>query len=302
MRKRRESDQQKPKETEISSERICCIVLFLVVLCSWMIPSNAVYGFDVSGMDSFDTGGFDMNVGEGTGQLPEDWEESYAGEGSDYSNWNREEGNTEEHSAAWAESENDQEESAQWNLDFQTDEVRSQEESLMENGNIPEEADIADTPAEKLTETPIPTKLPILTEQPIPIQTVAASPSVTLTQKPVRKSATDASKGEKKQNPALSYYQTEPTGTPDKKREKEQKPVIRMKTDGNRIRIEISPDIPFQILSFRINGKECDFYWQGKKLLAELPKKSRNSWKAELLGFVKSGKLYYESMDLPEKQ
>lgn len=302
MRKRRESDQQKPKETEISSERICCIVLFLVVLCSWMIPSNAVYGFDVSGMDSFDTGGFDMNVGEGTGQLPEDWEESYAGEGSDDSNWNREEGNTEEHSAAWAESENDQEESAQWNLDFQTDEVRSQEESLMENGNIPEEADIADTPAEKLTETPIPTKLPILTEQPIPIQTVAASPSVTLTQKPVRKSATDVSKGEKKQNPALSYYQTEPTGTPDKKREKEQKPVIRMKTDGNRIRIEISPDIPFQILSFRINGKECDFYWQGKKLLAELPKKSRNSWKAELLGFVKSGKLYYESMDLPEKQ
>ena len=302
MRKRRESDQQKSKETEISSERICCIVLFLVVLCSWMIPSNAVYGFDVSGMDSFDTGGFDMNVGEGTGQLPEDWEESYAGEGSDDSNWNREEGNTEEHSAAWAESENDQEESAQWNLDFQTDEARSQEESLMENGNIPEEADIADTPAEKLTETPIPTKLPILTEQPIPIQTVAASPSVTLTQKPVRKSATDASKGEKKQNPALSYYQTEPTGTPDKKREKEQKPVIRMKTDGNRIRIEISPDIPFQILSFRINGKECDFYWQGKKLLAELPKKSRNSWKAELLGFVKSGKLYYESMDLPEKQ
>ena len=319
MRKRRESDQQKPKETEISSERICCIVLFLVVLCSWMIPSNAVYGFDVSGMDSFDTGGFDMNVGEGTGQLPEDWEESYAGEGSDDSNWNREEGNTEEYSAAWAESENDQEESAQWNLDFQTDEVRSQEESLMENGNtaaedpavggegyevqkpdirqdknqgitIPEEADIADTPAEKLT------------EQPIPIQTVAASPSVTLTQKPVRKSATDASKGEKKQNPALSYYQTEPTGTPDKKREKEQKPVIRMKTDGNRIRIEISPDIPFQILSFRINGKECDFYWQGKKLLAKLPKKSRNPWKAELLGFVKSGKLYYESMDLPEKQ
>ena len=327
MRKRRESDQQKSKEMEISSERICCIVLFLVVLCSWMIPSNAVYGFDVSGMDSFDTGGFDMNVGEGTGQLPEDWEESYAGEGSDDSNWNREEGNTEEYSAAWAESENDQEESAQWNLDFQTDEVRSQEESFMENGEdpgvggegyevqepdirqdenpgitIPAEVEIADTPAEKLTETPIPTKLPILTEQPIPIQTVTASPSVTLTQKPVRKSVTDASKREKKQNPALSYYRTEPAGTSDRKKEKEQKPVIRMKTDGNRIRIEISPDIPFQILSFRINGKECDFYWQGKKLLAELPKKSRNPWKAELMGFVKSGKLYYETMDLPEKQ
>lgn len=331
MRKRRESDQKKPKEMKITSRKTCFIVLFLLVLCNWMIPSIAVYGFDVSGMDSFDTGGFDMNVGEGTGQLPEDWEESYAGEESDDSNWNREEGNTEEYSAAWAESENDQEESAQWNLDFQTDEVRSQEESFMENGNtaaedpgvggegyevqepdirqdenpgitIPEEAEIADTPAEKLTETPIPTKLPILTEQPIPIQTVTASPSVTLTQKPVRKSAVDASKREKKQNPALSYYRTEPTGTSDRKKEKEQKPVIRMKTDGNRIRIEISPDIPFQILSFRINGKECDFYWQGKKLLAELPKKSRNPWKAELMGFVKSGKLYYETMDLPEKQ
>lgn len=327
MRKRRESDQKKPKEMKIPSRKTCFIVLFLLVLCSWMIPSIAVYGFDVSGMDSFDTGGFDMNVGEGTGQLPEDWEESYAGEGSDDSNWNREEGNTEEYSAAWAESENDQEESAQWNLDFQTDEVRSQEESFMENGEdpgvggegyevqepdirqdenpgitIPEEAEIADTLAEKLTEMPIPTKLPILTEQPIPIQTVTASPSVTLTQKPGRKSVTDASKREKKQNPALSYYRTEPTGTSDRKKEKEQKPVIRMKTDGNRIRIEISPDIPFQILSFRINGKECDFYWQGKKLLAELPKKSRNPWKAELMGFVKSGKLYYETMDLPEKQ
>lgn len=327
MRKRRESDQKKPKEMKITSRKTCFIVLFLLVLCRWMIPSIAVYGFDVSGMDSFDTGGFDMNVGEGTGQLPEDWEESYAGEGSDDSNWNREEGNTEEYSAAWAESENDQEESAQWNLDFQTDEVRSQEESFMENGEdpgvggegyevqepdirqdenpgitIPKEAEIADTLAEKLTETPIPTKLPILTEQPIPIQTVTASPSVTLTQKPVRKSVTDASKREKKQNPALSYYRTEPTGTLDRKKEKEQKPVIRMKTDGNRIRIEISPDIPFQILSFRINGKECDFYWQGKKLLAELPKKSRNPWKAELMGFVKSGKLYYETMDLPEKQ
>lgn len=327
MRKRRESDQKKPKEMKITSRKTCFIVLFLLVLCRWMIPSIAVYGFDVSGMDSSDTGGFDMNVGEGTGQLPEDWEESYAGEGSDDSNWNREEGNTEEYSAAWAESENDQEESAQWNLDFQTDEVRSQEESFMENGEdpgvggegyevqepdirqdenpgitIPKEAEIADTLAEKLTETPIPTKLPILTEQPIPIQTVTASPSVTLTQKPVRKSVTDASKREKKQNPALSYYRTEPTGTSDRKKEKEQKPVIRMKTDGNRIRIEISPDIPFQILSFRINGKECDFYWQGKKLLAELPKKSRNPWKAELMGFVKSGKLYYETMDLPEKQ
>ena len=88
----------------------------------------------------------------------------------------------------------------------------------------------------------------------------------------------------------------------DKEAEKEQTPTIHAEIDGNRVQIEIRPDIPFQILSFRINGKECDFYWQGKKLLAELPKKSRNPRKAELMGFVKSGKLYYETMDLPEKQ
>lgn len=216
-------------------------------------------------------------------------------------------------------------------MDFQTEEVYSQEESFMENGNTaaedpgicgeryevqepdiresenpeitnPEEADIVDTSAGKPEETPIPTKSPILTEQPIPTQTVAASPSVTLTKKPVRRSTADVSKKKKEYNPALSYYRTEPTGTPDKKREKEQKPVIYMKTDGNRIRIEISSDIPFQILSFRINGKECDFYWQGKKLLSEIPKKIRKPRKAELLGFVNFGKLYYESMDLPEKQ
>lgn len=46
-----------------------------------------------------------------------------------------------------------------------------------------------------------------------------------------------------------------------------------MKTDGNRIRIEISPDIPFQILSFRINGKNVILLAR-KKLLAELPKKA----------------------------
>lgn len=39
MRKRRESDQKKPKEMKIPSRKTCFIVLFLLVLCSWMIPS-----------------------------------------------------------------------------------------------------------------------------------------------------------------------------------------------------------------------------------------------------------------------
>lgn len=44
MRKRRESDQKKPKEMKIPSRKTCFIILFLLVLCSWMIPSIAVYG------------------------------------------------------------------------------------------------------------------------------------------------------------------------------------------------------------------------------------------------------------------
>ena len=67
MRKRRKNERQK----------CCSAALALLILCSWMVSSIIVYGFDMSGMDSFDTGGFDMNVGEGAGQLPEDWEGSY---------------------------------------------------------------------------------------------------------------------------------------------------------------------------------------------------------------------------------
>ena len=55
MRKRRKNERQK----------CCSAALALLILCSWMVSSIIVYGFDMSGMDSFDTGGFDMNVGEG---------------------------------------------------------------------------------------------------------------------------------------------------------------------------------------------------------------------------------------------
>lgn len=58
-----------------------------------------------------------------------------------------------------------------------------------------------------------------------------------------------------------------------------------MKTDGNRIRIEISPDIPFQILSFRINGKECDFYWQGKKASGGITEKKQKFLESRTPGF-----------------
>ena len=187
----------------------------------------------------------------------------------------------------------------------------SQEENLQENGKSGAQS-IAGRKSEIQSDTPCRRNLRKRRYQQkrqcrqnhrFPHRQSTASPSATPTPKSVRKSADRVHQRERKnQNPALSYYQTEPTETPDKKAEKEQKPTIHAETDGNRIQIEIRPDIPFQILSFRINGKECDFYWHGKKLLAELPEKTRKPWKAELLGFVKSGKLYYETMDLTEKQ
>lgn len=323
MRKRRKNERQK----------CCSAALALLILCSWMVSSIIVYGFDMSGMDSFDTGGFDMNVGEGAGQLPEDWEESYGGTKND--NSNRDTEKTGEDPNTGTVTENEQEDSYQWNPDFQAEEVYSPEEKSMENENtasensggngeryefqepdiqenenpgttIEEEANTVNTPAEGLTETSAPTKTPMPTKPPVPTQTSSAILSATPVPKSVRKSiqkpTAGASRKKKDQNPALSYYQTEPAETPDKKAEKEQTPTIHAEIDGNRVQIDIRPDIPFQILSFRINGKECDFYWYGKKLLAKLPEKTRKPWKAELLGFVKSGKLYHESMDLTEKQ
>ncbi len=318
----RKNDQRKSKKTGKSCGRICPAVLSLLILCSWMISSILVYGFDMSEMNSLDTGGFDMDVGEGTGQLPEDWEKSYGGTEKNDGNENREDENLMEDSSVWAGTENGQEDSARWSSDFQAEEVHSPEENSVGNGNTAaensggseeryefQEPDIRENEnpgitivnEANLTETPVSTKTPVPTKSPVLTQTLAASPSAIPTPGLIRKPASGASKKAKDQNPALSYYQTEPTEMPDKEK-KEQKPTIHTKTDGNRIQIEIRPDIPFQILSFRINGKECDFYWHGKKLLAELPEKTRKPWKAELLGFVKSGKLYYESMDLTEKQ
>lgn len=48
---------------------------------------------------------------------------------------------------------------------------------------------------------------------------------------------------------------------------------------------------------------EKNVIFTGKeKASGGITEKSRNPWKVELIGFVKSGKLYYETMDLPEKQ
>ena len=123
------------KKNGKSCGRICPAVLSLLILCSWMISSILVYGFDMSEMNSLDTGGFDMDVGEGTGQLPEDWEKSYGGTEKNDGNENREDENLMEDSSVWAGTENGQEDSARWSSDFQAEEVHSPEENSVGNGN-----------------------------------------------------------------------------------------------------------------------------------------------------------------------
>ena len=67
----------------------------------WMISSILVYGFDMSEMNSLDTGGFDMDVGEGTGQPPEDWEKRLWRNRKNDGNENREDENLMEDSSVW---------------------------------------------------------------------------------------------------------------------------------------------------------------------------------------------------------
>ena len=55
-------------------------------------------------------------------------------------------------------------------------------------------------------------------------------------------------------------------------------------------------------MRFILRSEKIDFHWQGKKLLAEVPKGTGKIENVELLGFVKSGRLYHEIVDLTEKQ
>ena len=98
---------------------------------------------------------------------------------------------------------------------------------------IEEEANTVNTPAEGLTETSAPTKTTNANKTTDPH---TDSRQQFYLQRRFKnqfvnqfKSQQQAHQGKRKtQNPALSYYRTEPTGTPDRKTEKEQKPVIRM--------------------------------------------------------------------------
>lgn len=109
---------------------------------------------------------------------------------------------------------------------------------------------------------------------------------------------------------ALSYYETNgkaasSSDTEDKKTADEKLPEFLAEIQDFHIQLTMKQTdnkTPIQILSFRINGKESDWYWQGQKLTAEIPKDRSNIKKAELLLSMRSGRLYHEIMDLKDEQ
>ena len=349
MRKRRKNDSGKYKESRRFCGKVLPVVLCALILCCWA-GSNIVYGFDVSNAGSFDTGGFDMDVGEGTGQLPENWEDSVSrdqenlendsvnsgdenqgGSAPDYavSDFVTEEtGGTEGGSAGVSWVENDRQDSGVW--EEQPEEVYgsgNEDSTVEDNGNQSEDTGtnifqegntesgelpgIPDSPHTENTET-LPTatatSVPVQSPKanPKPSQTSAPSPTATPKPKPTKteRAKKNADSAKEKSVRGLSYYQKEKTEDSSEKVEtqKEIKPSFLCEIHNNEIHLEIREDIPFQILSFRIQGKEIDFHWQGKKLLAEVPKGTGKIENVELLGFVKSGRLYHEIVDLTEKQ
>lgn len=315
------------------------VVLSGMILCCWLSGSIIVYGFDVSGTENFDTGGFDMDVGEGTGQLPENWEDPVSREqeenqGNDSANSDDgsqgdftpdysvsdsviegTESDTEGGSQGepWVENNHQdsgvretQSETAYSSGNEDTTGTNSFQESNTESGEpagSPDSTHIENTeiiPAATATSVPAqsPTAKPKPSQEPTPSSTVTPKPTKTAKAKKNENSSKEISIG------GLFYYQKEKTEDSPKKAEtqKEITPTFLGEIHNNEIQLEIKEDVSFQILSFRIQGKEIDFHWQGKKLLAEVPRGTGKIENVEILGFVKSGRLYHEIVDLTEKQ
>lgn len=305
MRKRRKNDRRKRY-----------LVLAVVILCSYMAGSTMVYGFDVSDTESFDTGGFDMDVGEGSGQLPEDWEDTWnGGTGEDHTSSDTEKqedfdidqsetGAVPEigSSGTGGMDENRQDDDT-WEWRYEAENNSGSEDTIAgyenRSGNAGDNRNLENsTEPEKISGLPDHTDdvnagtVSVVTVTPASVQT----PTVTALPTPVQTPIVKLSKP--------SPAPVRPTAAPGSAQtaETETEPAFSGEIHNDQVQIEIRENVPFQILSLRIRGKECDFCWQGKKFLVKAPKKSRKIKKVEILGFSKSGRLYHEIVDLTEKQ
>ena len=325
---------------------LCGAVLGMVILCCQKSSFQLVYGSD----GYSETGGFDMDVGEGTAQLPDDWDstdssnesqtdnsgnytdyEDYAGSGNTAGNSGQE--------SDWSIDNSNWQDSTQWGYE-QADEggyyesdggissgntadsgdtgrenrnggtenvddgrsgrsagpdgaaaAGTQERSLetaatQASGNqvspITDNLSPTPTPGISNSPTPVPTRKLQKTKAPTPVRKVSDTPEI-------------SSDSRKQQKLALSYYQTEEKAVSSS--EDEKLPEFTVKIKDSHIWLMIknnAPEIPLQILSFRINGKECAWHWQGRKLEAEIPAEISKVKKAEILLYMSSGRLYHK--------
>lgn len=246
-----------------------------LILSGLLACSTLVYGFDMP--DDPNMGGFDMNIGEGTGEIPKNWEdpenndeESSLGEANvpDVGNFVQDFGTDGDRM------EEDQPKEQQWEEEIFGDESAV---TVQIDDSIP-------TVAVSAAPTPTPTPEPTATLNPV------------ITKIPAAKTKNTENTSEK-----ASDIPKEPAKK-KQKRLKESEPLIRVEATEDQLLLRIDTSEPFQILSFRINGKECKWFWKGKKIAAEFLDEKERPQKAELLGFVKSGRLYHETVDLTEKQ
>ena len=315
-------------------------VTFLGFMRECAMPA---YGFDA--VVSYNTGGFDMDIGEGTGELPGNWDtmdtmedqspdaeenpteadrdttdvdssvgaeneaditedvstsEVENGDGNNFSENNGQEDNTPGDSGMEAAESYEYQESDSVNgnavIENGNDNIQTEEAdeiwSSNEMGrNSSQESDnsimltIPETPKPPISFMPKPTL------SPEPAKKVSTIPKIS---PKIKDHETD------KQNMALSYYQTgeKNASSSDKEKDREKCPSFQAGLQGDKICIKIGQDDPVQILSFRLNGKECNWCWQGKVFQAEVPKGTGKDLKAELLVYVRSGKLYHKILRL----
>ncbi len=342
-------------------KNVCGIILCMAVLGWQTGVFQLVYGFDeyagYSEGQSFDTGGFDMDIGEGTGQFPDNWDSADNENGNqtddggtyedygDYS-WSRNAGENLENSGQgsadesnwsdWSENNDNWQDSTQWgNVQaeagnyYEADnggnsgsgnsgsdysagsgEVSSSGIEGSNSGNAATQFSNDQLSVIAATDTPGPTSTPKISSSPTPAPTRKPKKTKTPTSTPKVSNNPGISPGSKKQQKlALSYYETNEkaasSSEADKNTADEKLPEFFMEIQDSHIQLTIKQNAsmtPLQILSFRINGKECTWHWQGEKLTAEIPKDISSIKKAEFLLSMCSGKLYHEIMDLKDEQ
>lgn len=323
--------------------RIVLSIMFLGGMAECVMPT---YGFD--SVESYDTGGFDMDIGEGAGEIPGNWDaedgreeqstdtggnaigtdEDIPGTGggtdadgsSDTGNerWdNFSENSWQDNNISWDygrdtaeryeypknnsvnENEVTENDAAENRSGNNTDANNSRQSDNSQNAiniEIPEQDNA--TSEEQIV-------LPTVTNTPKP--RISFTPKPTFSPKPTKKltatpKAPHKTKDQEadKQKLALSYYQTDEriASSSETQKKKENCPVFHAEIHEDRISIHIRGNDPVQILSFRLNGKECNWCWQGKVLQAEVPKGTGKDLKAEILVYVRSGKLYHKILRL----